>query len=278
MTCSAQARSAAASGLSYHTSTYWDHRFSTDPRERHGFEWLSSSTWLLSLLTVSPTPLLLRDPPIRILHIGAGTSRLSLDILAYWRDHFPDEWKDRASNILNVDFSPNSIDFQKRAEMQWLQEVGETRSECMMKYLVLDLLDWQQVDNLFKEGRQFDVVLDKSTTDSISTGDDTLFSSISKGLHHRALSQLAEQHSQVKHGVATIQVLGIHLASLVKLGGVWLCHSYSSDRWEDVVHSQGEHATSTWPWTQLDKMAVPVQASDPNAPQINHYIYTMRRT
>ncbi|SJX62020.1 uncharacterized protein SRS1_10647 [Sporisorium reilianum f. sp. reilianum] len=266
--------SQARSGLSYHSPAYWDTRFATDPREAHGFEWLSASTSLLSLL---PPTLLLRDPPPRILHIGVGTSALSLDIVRYLRQHSPADWRERAKHVVNVDFSLNSVEFQRRAERVFLQELGESaeEGEGLMQYHVLDLLDWGQVHAVLGD-KTFDVVLDKSTTDSISTGEDTPFASIvaSPSTHHPTLLQLATQHKGKQTGVATTQVLGIHLAALVQHGGVWLCHSYSSARWDDVV-PEGE---DVWPWEEVGRTPVAVEASDPSAPQIYHYIYTLHRT
>ncbi|TKY87325.1 hypothetical protein EX895_004002 [Sporisorium graminicola] len=271
MSCKPSKRSGI--GLSYHLSTYWDTRFASDPRETNGFEWLSSSSSLLALV---PRSLLLRSPPIRILHIGVGTSRLSLDIVRYWRQHSPEDWKERARNIVNVDFSQNSIDFQRRAERQFLQEVGEVATgEGLMQYHVLNLLDWEQVRCVLG-GPPFDVVLDKSTTDSISTGDDTSFASITQApaeAYHPTLLQLSKQYKANETGVATTQVLGIHLAALVQRGGVWLCHSYSSARWEDVIAE-----AEVWPWKQVERTPVTVDSSDLNAPQICHYVYTLHRT
>ncbi|GAC92663.1 hypothetical protein PHSY_000217 [Pseudozyma hubeiensis SY62] len=271
-------RPSKSSGLSYHSASYWNHRFITDPRESSGFEWLSSSTSLLSLLTTSPAPLLLRDPPIHILHIGVGTSSLSLDILKYWRQQFPADWMYRAKNIVNVDFSPNSVDFQRRAECQWLGEIGEDGDVELMEYRIVDLLDWHQVESVLGQGEPFDLVLDKSTTDSISTGEDTAFTCIKGDTHHPSLLQLARSKIGVVGGVATTQVLGIHLSSIVKPDGLWYCHSYSSDRWDDVISPSEAAAADIWPWKQTDKTSVAVESSDPNAPLINHYIYTMQRS
>ncbi|CDS00865.1 uncharacterized protein SPSC_03181 [Sporisorium scitamineum] len=262
--------------LSYHLSTYWDSRFATDPREQHGFEWLSSTSSLLAHL---PPTLLLRNPPIRILHIGVGTSRLSLDIVRFWQQHSPEDWKERARNVVNVDFSQNSVDFQRRAEREFLQEAGEEGEEVLMEYNVLDLLDWEQVRAALG-GELFDVVLDKSTTDSISTGEDTAFQSIvtSSDAYHPTLLQLSTQRKGKEVGVATTQLLGINLAAVVQKGGVWLCHSYSSARWEDVILPKDAEGKELWPWSEVSTTPVAVESSNPNAPQVCHYTYTLQRT
>lgn len=272
-----RARGSGSTGLSYHTSAYWNARFTTDPREQGGFEWLSPSTSLLSLLTSDPT-LLTRTPPIRILHIGVGTSRLSLDLVRYWRQTILGDWKERARRIVNVDFAERSIDFQRRAEQAFLEEIDE-EEEGLMKYAVLDLLSWREVQAVMSKGEPFDVVLDKSTTDSISTGDDVSFASLVESTEtHPALENLSQRcRSSREGGVATTQVLGIHLGALVKPGAIWLCHSYNADRWDDVLTSSDASTEAAWPWREVRKTPVPVEASDPNAPQIHHYIYTMQR-
>lgn len=271
-------------GLAYHTATYWETRFECDPRETDGFEWLSSST---NLLTSLPRPLLLRQPPIRILHIGVGTSSLSLDLVRWWREHSPHDWKQRAQQVVNVDFSKKSIDFQRNAEQNFLRECRESNKQEvqeLMEYHVLDLLNWSKVQVALGCDPTFGIVLDKSTTDSISTGSDVMRDSGQprRGVWHPETLALATSRMAQAEGVATIQVLGIHLGALVNKGGLWLCHSYSRDRWEDVrVHAsaegQGQEEGDAWPWTQVAKTPVPVESSNPNAPQINHYIYTMQR-
>lgn len=276
---SARRQRPAVGGLSYHDASYWQDRFSSDPREASGFEWLSSSTSLLSLL---PASLLLRAPPARILHIGVGTSRLSLDLLAYYCESAPDDWRERAKQVVNVDFSEKSIEFQRQAELALLKEVGEdTGGEVLMEYYVLDLLNYQRVESVLGEKeRKFDVVLDKSTTDSISTGEDTPFELIQEGRHHESLVRLAQSSGIAAKGLATTQILGVSLASVVGRDGIWLCHSYSSGRWDDVLlQSESEDRTGTeaWPWRETSKTAVPVESSHSNAPQINHWIYTLQR-
>ena len=261
---------AAGNALSYHSPAYWEHRFTTDPREAGGFEWLSSSLSLLSLL---PPDTLLANPSPRVLHIGVGTSRLSLDLLKYWKAESPADWQSRARGVVNVDFSERSIEFQKRREREFLDEVGEEGVKGgLMRYEVMDLLNWAEVKSVLSEAEGgFDVVLDKSTTDSISTGEDTPFSLISDSHHHPTLVDLAKQPQREKEAVATTQVLGVNLASVVRKGGLWLCHSYSSGRWDDVIQEG-------WPWTEVAKTPVPVEQSKANAPQINHWIYTLQRT
>ena len=285
-------------GVSYHDASYWETRFTSDSREVDGFEWLSSSSPLLSLL---PPSLLLSSPPAQILHIGVGTSRLSLDLLRYWREHSPGDWKQRARAVVNVDFSPTSIAFQRTAERAFLSDLGELPNDdeedgTLMQYDVVDLLNWSDVHRKLGAHR-FTVVLDKSTTDSISTGSDvplthppaTTSGSTEEDKVHPALTQLAEMYRGKAAGVATTQVLGIHLGAVTTHDAIWLCHSYSSDRWQDILPSPttttAEHQNGTddeesgvWPWTQTSKTPVPVASPDPNAPQINHYVYTLRRT
>lgn len=262
-----------ARGLSYHSADYWDERFSSDPREAGGFEWLSPSAPLLSHL---PPSLLLRPSPPRILHIGVGTSSLSLDLLRFYRAHSPHDWTERARQIVNVDFSAKSIDFQREAERTFLKELGDD-GEGLMQNHTLNLLNWQEVQSTLGEAEGFDVVLDKSTTDSISTGEDIEWDEILKRREdfdfHPALVELARDHKGREGGVATTQILSAHLGALVKRGGIWLCHSYSQGRFDDVIDSE-----EGWGWRVVGKTAVPIEATEVNAPSISHYIYTLHRT
>ncbi len=187
--------------------------------------------------------------------------------------------KDRAGRIVNVDFAERSVEFQRQAERRSLDEIGEEHDGDLMRYEVVDLMNWEQAAGLGK-GELFDVVLDKSTADSISTGEDVPFTSLrhSESAHPALRHLAAESERKGVGGVAATQVLGTHLGAIVKPGGIWLCHSYSSDRWDDVItDATGEATDEAWPWREVSRTPVPVQASDPNAPQIHHYIYTMQR-
>lgn len=173
--------------------------------------------------------------------------------------------------MVNVDFSDKSIEYQLDAERKFLEDFGMAEGGVpLMKYHGLDLVDWPQVKHVLGAGG-FDVVLDKSTTDSISTGDDVSFATIAgaEERSHPTLVQLAQERANLSDRVATTQILGTHLASIVKQGGLWFCHSYSASRWDDIIQSP------SWPWKQISRTSVPIPSSDPNAPQLSHYIYTI---
>ncbi|PWY98516.1 hypothetical protein BCV70DRAFT_33297 [Testicularia cyperi] len=290
-------RQAKSPGISYHDQGYWDERFTSDPRETKGFEWLSSGNELFerSVEIISAQSEKVPSEQTKILHIGVGTSSLSIQIVRWLHATYPQDWRQRASRIVNVDFSPLSIKFQRQLERDFLKEISESEQRSdhdfidgtgreqddLMVYHVVDLLNYKNVQDTLGKCC-FHLILDKSTTDSISTApdltSDEVVTSVA-GKHHADVYKLASSyHRDGAHvKIPWAQILALNLHCVAVDDATWLCHSYSSDRWQDSV----QNAEGTlWCWVQKSKLpvAVPNTSADVNAPALYHYIYEMRMT
>ncbi|SPO35217.1 uncharacterized protein PSFLO_00688 [Pseudozyma flocculosa] len=187
-------------GPDYSLQSYWQTRFTAnDARENHGrgFEWLANGDCLVvpaarhlsqqraGTRTSAQVSSQLEDTaavpsasapitrPQRVLHIGIGSSTLSAqlhDLLS------SSPAPSMPFEIVNVDFAPSAVGLAQRSD------AGRTG----MFYRTVDLLSWSDVRSLLflgssrsngerEEAQGFDVILDKSTTDSISTGPDLCF-------------------------------------------------------------------------------------------------------
>lgn len=247
-------------GLAYHDVGYWETRFGSDPRESAaagGFEWLSTGS---ELLTRTEALILASNRQLNILHIGVGTSSLSLQIAFFQREMYAQHWEARCARIVNVDFSATSTAFQQQAERQAFE--SSEPDPFLMQYRTLDLLDraslCSQLGPLVAANGKFDLILDKSTTDSISTAPDV---------------DLGTAGSLGKILGPTTQLLALNLASIASEDCIWLCHSYSSNRWQDLTLSPH---LDLFPWEQISKVPVELAQDQVNAPTLYHYVYEMR--
>lgn len=250
-----------SSGLSYHDVSYWEQRFGSDARESAaagGFEWLSTGS---ELLERTMSLVLNADRHLNILHIGVGTSALSLQIMHFYRQRFPSDWAERCARIVNVDFSTRSTAFQQLAERKAFSLDDD--EPLLMQYRTLDLLNTMlvraELATFLKTTGKFDVILDKSTTDAISTSPDV------------NLSVSVPGFKGLVYGPTT-QKLALTLATIAKSGCKWLCHSYSSNRWQDLTLSP--HC-NLFPWVESTKTPVQLPSDQINAPTLYHYIYEM---
>ncbi|KAJ3066276.1 hypothetical protein HDU99_003896 [Rhizoclosmatium hyalinum] len=121
---------------------YWESRYkaeaSTNPTET--FEWVKG--W--SFYSQAITPLL--NSTDKILHLGCGNSRFSIDML---QSGFP--------HHTNLDYSPAVIENMRNV----FREHEET-----VEWVVGDIFELGKA----VDGRQFDVVIDKGTLDAFLTG------------------------------------------------------------------------------------------------------------
>ncbi|KAK0745424.1 S-adenosyl-L-methionine-dependent methyltransferase [Schizothecium vesticola] len=187
--------------------SYWHHRFLSETT----FEWLASSETFLEVAA----PFLRRLPrDAPILQLGCGTSDLHIHLRRQGFD-----------NVTNVDFEPLAI--EKGRAMEQLA-FGDTRN----KYLVADVLTLDL-------GTKFDLVLDKSTADTIACceGPSVL------AMAHRVKNHLAEN-------------------------GAWLSLSFSAFRF------QIEDGTLPLKAEVIDKLPTPKR--NPTDPDIFHFCYLLQ--
>lgn len=267
----------------YHLESFWESRFQ---HESH-FEWLGdgTNTILPHIHTYLRTQPSHHGPP-RLLHIGAGTSSLSHHI----RHAYKKEYGDQSGElyIINTDFSETAI-----------RRGGEADTE--EKWVKVDALKWDEIhalvqnketydrieDSVDQSDARFAIVVDKSTSDAISCGEDVCFTSDEgrSTLLHPAI----EDHLKRSHEGATklspVHVLALHLAGVVRPGGIWIALSYSAERFPFL---QGAAAGGSdplrirqlWNLECLQVVDAPNGQHNPLvfAPAVQHYVYLIRRT
>ncbi len=178
-----------------------------------------------------------------------------------------------------------------------------------MRWEKVDLLSWEDCKGLVAssssgEGEElFEVVVDKSTSDAISCGQDVSFNSEAlTGDHETSLTHplivqsLSQAESEVALVLEPFKVLALHLASLVKPGGMWIALSYSERRFPFLSASnnhknrpadegdEGDGGEPTaldvsrfWELERVEKVDAP-SGGNAHAPVIQHHLYILRRT
>lgn len=297
----------------FSSKAYWDERFTTDKKP---FDWLVPATALRDVTTdVCDTEDL---HGCEVLHIGCGTSDSS--VLR--------KLVDNPQQILNVDYSEAAIEAASEREQELLVQEqksdlseaeedlkGEQRSVpfLSMRWSSLDLLSLDSTLALLEQqqtesGKLFDLVIDKSTSDSISSGRDVSLNvpyplSINgwtRRIIRGGTDDLAEVHP--------LHVLALHLAALTTpVTGKWIVISYSEDRFpflppfphsastgllgDDVIQKGFTHPHQLWKLERKEKIDLDANKDETLAqrkkrlslgavrrPQPSHWLYVLRRT
>jgi hypothetical protein len=291
---------------SYADRSYWDERFT----EEHSFEWLGDGqTTIIPRIVEYLTTARDSNHLPQTLHIGAGTSKLSDYILQTYHQVYARSQKFRQSVVVvNTDFSDEAVGKAVEASSKVQPGEGggmESRWEC------IDALKWgdtvalaQKMTESYEQSAftkprpppaPFDIVVDKSTSDAISCGDpivfrlsDLLHSNGSYFIHPAIKSKVLSSESGAVE-VEPLQLLALHLAALVRSGGVWLCLSYSSDRFQflaamredDAEAEEGElEIGGLWTVEKIEGLEAPagINKEGVHAPVVLHHLYTLRRT
>ncbi|KAH7341247.1 hypothetical protein B0J17DRAFT_535434, partial [Rhizoctonia solani] len=194
----------------YSVPEYWMSRFQKEIQ----FEWLGSGDIILPHVARefgqtpnaggvwSPGPTgqnTSQSWPTKILHVGSGTSHLSLSL----RSLVP-------ARIINIDFVQNCLTQLRQSE---LDAFGDVK----MEYEQLDILSWEHVRSQLRrqEGEERILIIDKATSDAIACGPD----------RSSPFSLCPEQ---------PVRILILHLAALSMPGSIWLAFSCSTSRFDDV--------------------------------------------
>lgn len=270
----------------YESQSFWDNRF----KKEHHFEWLGDGKdtivpILRPLLQVSASAHSLRVP--RTLHIGAGTSSLSDHIFASYHDVFAGRSIENA--IVNTDFAAQAVEKGRRAEK------GKGRDAILWEQV--DLLSWQNIVGLKEQDEQgvFDFVVDKSTSDAISCGETFTFSqekltNPSISLHPMLRAYLSRHPGEILQ-LEPLEILALHLAALVRPGGLWIALSYSNDRFPFLTSPLNTMGTEQvldaglyWKVDAVQTVNAPSGwgrlegGANVHTPQILHYLYTFKRS
>lgn len=180
----------------YSSQQYWQKRLLNEDSD--GFEWLVSSEDILPHLAGVFDHDRLRLPA-RILHLGCGSSTLGADIQRRFGAR---------SEVYDADFALSDAQrsYLSRAEEPTLRELPVLHINALS---LSDLLRTQP------EGG-WDILVDKSTADAISCGEPLPDDS------DHAPSDTSEP----------IELLCVNLSKVTRPHAVWLCVSYSSNRFD----------------------------------------------
>ncbi|KXT12279.1 hypothetical protein AC579_5665 [Pseudocercospora musae] len=292
---------------------YWNGRFTKDPKP---FDWLLPAKVLFDISKEVIEKVELKEPAI--LHIGCGTSE-SHPLRTLPGIQHPKQ-------ILNVDYSQPAIHAASKREQELLADehvqsllepgakhdsVQQSELPPSMGWSCIDLLSLHSALSLLhlsmNAGKLFDIVLDKSTSDSIACGpavDTTLPYPLSINGWTRRISgsgtaQLASVHP--------LHILAVHLAALTRpRTGRWIVVSYSEDRFpfvppfpatvsngllaDDIIKAGFPHPHQLWrleakeqidPEERNESLAERkkrIASGYVHRPRVSHWLYILRRT
>lgn len=237
---------------------YWNTRFTNEDN----FEWLADfavlGPWLKEAIAERSRP--------QILHIGCGSSALSLQLR---------ELVDSPQQIHNVDYSDVVIEKNRQRELDLLRLTESERELC--RWSTLDLLSVSRISEF--GGPEYDMIIDKSTSDAISCAAD-----VSVRLPYCINTSSPNPHSRPNEAtVYPLDILAVHLAYLARPGCSWIVLSYSASRFS---HMQNDGTTKGLPrlselWS-LERHEKIEQPPDPNdtvhRPPVMHHLYVLRRS
>ncbi|KAI0778329.1 hypothetical protein BD413DRAFT_508416 [Trametes elegans] len=263
----------------YELQSYWKERFDGE----HHFEWLGDgkdtilphvrSYLRTSLSPAHPTP----GSPPRLLHIGAGTSSLSERLRELYLDVYGADTDERA--IVHTDFAENLVAREREAEEARRAKGGPEKG---MRWFCLDVLRWTEVKALLDLAGPFEVVVDKSTSDAISCGEDVSYEG-KDAAKHPAIDKYLTTHGGEKTTFAAVELLAIHLASVVRAGGLWVALTFSSNRFSFLSaigkgDASSPRAMDYWNLERVIAVEAPSGTkSNVHAPVVQHYVCLIRR-
>ncbi|QDS77531.1 hypothetical protein FKW77_000877 [Venturia effusa] len=299
----------------YGKPEYWDERFKTDPEP---YDWLEGASILDADINDALQAHRDNATPPRILHIGSGTSKLSL--------HLRDFVKDPAQ-IQHADFSAEAVEWGRHQEkntfgFEWdeggadkeqLEEYGLVAENLqldmpMMKWTQTSLLSLDSVVSTLSLGG-FQIIVDKSCCDAIACASWVtvpipyyfkLGSTASPSALARATDEEAPAFDHDEYSIHPINLLAIHLALVVSAGARWLALSFSKDRWpffpDDDCPDVERQAQQALPknlldagfpdpaklWRMIKKENISKKTADDHAKVptsgLQHWIYVLERT
>lgn len=295
---------------SFASHEYWNTRFINDDSQ---FDWLIPAELLRDIIKERTPDSELSQKTI--LHVGCGTADSTV----------LKQLVESPSQIHNVDYSKAAIDAAAARE-KTASETGEPKGHekhdsvvdpqsidrNLMRWSCLDLLSLHSTFSLLEtqpeEGRLYDLVVDKSTSDSIACGDDVSIrlpyllsiNGWTRGILQSGYIQTVQIHP--------LHILAVHLAAVTKPStGKWICISYSDERFpflppypqsashgflpESVIRAGFTHPSQLWVLEAKAKIGSRNEHDETLAerkkrlstgavhrPQTPHWLYVLRRT
>ncbi|KAI0669756.1 hypothetical protein C8Q78DRAFT_1079683 [Trametes maxima] len=258
----------------YELQTYWNKRFED---EKH-FEWLGDGKdTILPHVRAHILGLRPSASPARLLHLGAGTSSLSERLRELYLSVYGENM--REGDIVNTDFARNLVERKREAEARRIAE----KAGKGMQWVCADALNWSDLEVLARPNDDlFDLVVEKSTSDAISCGEDVSYEDANAGLHPD-INQYLKTHQGHKITLSPVEILAIHLSSLVRPGGLWVALTFSSDRFPFLsfpgsMGPSSPRAASYWHLENVIAVDAPTgMQSNAHAPVVQHYVCLIRR-
>lgn len=279
-------------GRTYDQVEYWDQKY----HQMSPYDWLVPAHELDNVINKALTKSIESGVPYpKVLHIGSGSSELSFRL-----GELPVVFK--PAQVYNVDFSINAIEWGKREEesrASLRHGVNQLDVNRRMKWLQASLVSLESLLR-FPELRQFSLIVDKGTSDSVNIAIEipvtppfpTILDLRGSSLDRITASPLA-QEQEVQ--VPAIQVLALNMAYIARAGAIWIAVSYREHRFDflyedeiaDINCLSQETLDSGFPdtkklWELEDKVGIEVTEKHDghvgHRPIAMQYIYTLRRT
>jgi hypothetical protein len=237
----------------YGTQDYWESRFKANTET---YDWLEHASLLDSEIVEALKAS--DDPSPKILHIGCGTSMLSIHLRAFVKD---------PRQIQHIDFSAEAIEWGRKLEkdtfnFDWDEDVPlstgtETYTEArailqlhkavpMMKWTQTSLLSLESVISTCELGG-YQVIVDKSCCDAIACASWVkiplpFFLRMEVPLGDEASEQSSSKEDE--YSIYPVNLLAIHLALVARPGARWIALSYSNDRWPFFPNESNPESTA----------------------------------
>jgi hypothetical protein len=283
---------------SYDDVEYWDKKYKDHERP---FEWLLPPHILDDEIKSALKEYGAEKP--NILHIGSGSSLMSFALRGIVDD---------PTTIHNVDFSKEAlewgsqteesvIDFERRrAITSGMENAISPKLSKRMKWIQASLLSLDSILKFCKPS-SYAIFIDKSTSDSISCGDDEKVDSsfplrTEPNKHCTTVSEDDNMHA--KFSAHPLHIMSIYLAYLAQPGAIWIALSYSQYRFDildpnlendEEAYLQPELLQQGFPDTKLLWKLENITAIETaeehqgdnglvHRPKAFHYMFQLRRT
>jgi hypothetical protein len=292
---------------SYGTQEYWESRFK---HNKTTYDWLEHATKLDAEIAEALT-LSKLDRPL-VLHIGSGTSMLSIHLRAFVND---------PTQIQHIDFSAEAIEWGRNLEketfcfvlddeddelddnVEFPEGFGKAEEQLrnevpMMKWTQTSLLDLQSVISTCELGG-YQVIVDKSCCDAIACASwvkiPIPFFLCTENANSNSSTIDSDMFTEDEYSIYPLNLLAIHLALVAKPAARWIALSYSKDRWpfcpddsmpESRAAEQGlpnELLENGFPdpaklWSLIKKEPIVETTTGEGVEHSGHWIYVFERT
>lgn len=143
-----------------------------------------------------------------------------------------------------------------------------------MHWMRTDLRSWNDVASLICFA-PFDVIMDKSTSDSISTSEPFTFARSNYGdVMCPTVRTVVEESGAPELSLSPVETLALHLVPLTEVGTTWFSLSYSTFRF-DNMRVLGKY------WSVISRTPLKAPAgevfSSTYTPEIFHWLYILKR-